>query len=333
MTFLRSLFLCLLVFILTFSTIYFYFESKIVNTGGFIYQHKGNEISGKEKRESPILIYNRVPKTGSTSLMNVAYELYSQNQFRVVQIRVTQYKHILTLSDQMSLVSNMSGWSNTPSLYHGHFAYFPLSRLGGHLNTRSSVFWINLVRKPLDRLVSHYYFLRYGDDVLTSKVRAKEGDTTTFDSCVEKAGPDCDPRKLWLQVPFFCGHSPQCWEAGSEWALGQAKANLVSQYLVVGVTEDLDSLVQVLEILLPQFFKGGSHFLTESGKSHIKKTRHKDEISPETIEKLKSSKIWKMEDNFYNFALKHFQNIKKTVLDQKKSGKETFFNFEKVRPR
>ena len=71
---------------------------------------------------------------------------------------------------------------------------------------------------------------RYGDDVLTSKVRAREGDTTrlvkgsaflllmpaftqvlfhstnadvhafSFDDCVEQGGPDCDPKKMWLQV-------------------------------------------------------------------------------------------------------------------------------------
>ena len=35
-------------------------------------------ISSKEP--SQVLIYNRVPKTGSTSLMNVAYELYKQNK-------------------------------------------------------------------------------------------------------------------------------------------------------------------------------------------------------------------------------------------------------------
>ena len=129
--------------------------------------------------------------------------------------------------------------------------------------------YINLVRAPLDRLVSHYYFLRYGDDVLVNKVRsaswsrhifqtsssftllsawqvrAKEGDTTTFDACVAAAGPDCDPRKLWLQVPFFCGSAPQCWDPGSEWALATAKRNLASQYLVVGVTEEMNGFVQV----------------------------------------------------------------------------------------
>ncbi len=31
------------------------------------------------------------------------------------------------------------------------------------------------------------------------------GDTVSFDECVEERMPDCDPRKLWLQIPWFCG--------------------------------------------------------------------------------------------------------------------------------
>ena len=48
----------------------------------------------------------------------------------------------------------------------------------------------------------HYHHnFRYGDDVLVNKVRAKEGDTTTFDECVaQQLSPDCDPKRMWIQV-------------------------------------------------------------------------------------------------------------------------------------
>ena len=41
---------------------------------------KSKTRPGSNKESNPVLIYNRVPKTGSTSLMNVAYELYKQNK-------------------------------------------------------------------------------------------------------------------------------------------------------------------------------------------------------------------------------------------------------------
>ena len=37
-----------------------------------------NHLKSEEKTE--VLIYNRIPKTGSTSFMNVAYELFKDNQ-------------------------------------------------------------------------------------------------------------------------------------------------------------------------------------------------------------------------------------------------------------
>lgn len=36
--------------------------------------------------------------------------------------------------------------------------------------------YINVIRKPLDRLVSHYYFIRYGDDLRPQRVLKKMGD-------------------------------------------------------------------------------------------------------------------------------------------------------------
>lgn len=45
---------------------------------------------------------------------------------------------------------------------------------------------------------------------------------------------------------------------GSRWALDQAKYNLVNEYLLVGVTEELEDFIMILEAVLPRFFKGAS---------------------------------------------------------------------------
>lgn len=43
---------------------------------------------------------------------------------------------------------------------------------------------------------------------------------------------------------------------GSRWAYEQAKSNLINKYLLVGVTEQLEEFVAVLEATLPMYFKG-----------------------------------------------------------------------------
>lgn len=51
---------------------------------------------------------------------------------------------------------------------------------------------------------------------------------------------------------------------GNEWALQEAKKNLVEKYLLVGITEDITSFISVLETVLPEFFKGASEHFASS---------------------------------------------------------------------
>lgn len=65
-----------------------------------------------------------------------------------------------------------------------------------------------------------------------------------------------NPRKHQLTV--FLVIFDVCRNAGSRWALEQAKYNLVNEYLLVGVTEDLEDFIMILEAALPRFFKGAT---------------------------------------------------------------------------
>ncbi len=51
--------------------------------------------------EELIVIYNRVPKTGSTSFAGIAYELCLKNKFHVLHINVTKNNHVLSVPDQV----------------------------------------------------------------------------------------------------------------------------------------------------------------------------------------------------------------------------------------
>ncbi|VVC93174.1 unnamed protein product, partial [Leptidea sinapis] len=275
-----------------------------------------------------VVIYNRVPKTGSTSFVGVAYDLCKRNHFKVLHINITANMHVMSLSNQYKFAQNVTKWREVkPALYHGHMAFLNFDRLG----TYSKPIFINLIRKPLDRLVSYYYFLRHGDNFRPHLVRKKHGDKMTFDECVEKGQPDCDPSNMWLQVPFFCGHAAQCWKPGNKWALEQAKHNLVNHYLLVGVTEEMADFISVLEAVLPRLFKGASEHYLNSNKSHLRQTSSKLEPTQDTVKKIQQSDIWKMENELYEFAYEHFKFVKRKVLAKDGIG-QTYF-YEKIRPK
>lgn len=51
--------------------------------------------------EDVVVIYNRVPKTASTSFMGLVYDLCKQNKYHVLHINVTNNMHTLTFANQV----------------------------------------------------------------------------------------------------------------------------------------------------------------------------------------------------------------------------------------
>ena len=60
----------------------------------------------------------------------------------------------------------------------------------------------------------------------------------------------------------------------------RAKANLLNEYLIVGINEEMDKFVELLEVQIPYIFKGASEKL--KNQDHIRVTNHKDPVSEET---------------------------------------------------
>ncbi|GAA6097275.1 heparan sulfate 2-O-sulfotransferase 1 [Tachysurus ichikawai] len=88
-------------------------------------------------RESPalsesddfLIIYNRVPKTGSTSFTNIAYDLCAKNRYHVLHINTTKNNPVMSLQDQVRFVRNVTSWNEMkPGFYHGHVAYLDFSK-------------------------------------------------------------------------------------------------------------------------------------------------------------------------------------------------------------
>ena len=315
---------------------------------GYTKRESENETFKQSLADKPkqlLVIYNRIPKTGSTTFANVAYTLAARNHFSVVHVNITRNSHILSLRDQQIFCQNVTTWSERlPALFHGHFAFINFDRLGcSNYFQHFHPVYINIVRDPIDRLISYFYFLRHGDDFRPGLKRRKAGKNDTFDECVAAGSRDCEPRLLWKQIPFFCGQSADCWEPGNPWALEQAKSNLVNNYLAVGTLDQMRQFVRMMEIVLPHFFQGAFRVLDsgQMGGDHLRKTTTKYMPSNATLERFKKAagNILRLENDFYNFAHRHFDHAyvqlfgPSTIPAENVSPLESLFHFEKIRPK
>lgn len=55
-----------------------------------------------DESDDVVIIYNRVPKTASTSFTNIAYDLCGKNKYHVLHINTTRNNPVMSLQDQVS---------------------------------------------------------------------------------------------------------------------------------------------------------------------------------------------------------------------------------------
>ncbi|VDK75575.1 unnamed protein product [Onchocerca ochengi] len=286
----------------------------------------------KSSYRSSIVIYNRVPKTGSTTLTNaVMYSLCHRNGFSVIHLNLTRNRYLMNIVDQRRFIDNITNWKERmPAVYHGHVAFINFNRFG-----LPNPVYINLVREPLERLISYYYFLRYGDNYRIGLKRSRAGNNETFDECIVRKGRDCDMKQIWLQIPYFCGTDHFCSEVGNKRALEQAKINLINYYLLVGLTDQMRDFIELLELLLPSFFRGALKNFDSLDKKHanLRHTNRKIPPNKATVEAVHKDPLYIMEREFYDFVRKEFNEIRRRILDE--STNELLppqFHYEKIKP-
>lgn len=103
----------------------------MINIVGNEYHKQINTIKvvKKNTKDDAIIIYNRVPKTGSTSFIGVAYDICKKNDFHVIHVNISSNNHVLSLPNQYSIVQNITKWNDMkPVIYHGHFAYLDFAK-------------------------------------------------------------------------------------------------------------------------------------------------------------------------------------------------------------
>ncbi|XP_072035446.1 uronyl 2-sulfotransferase-like [Amphiura filiformis] len=268
----------------------------------------------KSEEDSPAqpqdhVVFNRVGKCGSRSVIALLRHLAIINNFNLIS-SVVNNMTVIHEAWQESIVYSIEQFK-TPFLVQRHLYYVDFTYYGA-----KPPVYINIIRDPLARMVSQYYFRRFGDGKIingTHKDRysgPEEERNQTFDDCVLRSKWECTGLNTFYIVPFFCGQHTNC-RTPSMWALNQAIENVEEDYLFVGILEELEDSLSVLERLLPSMFKGAlEHYLHPLDTSAMTSTAtlHKKKPSPQ-VEQIMKEAMW-FEYQFYNYVRYKFNQTR-----------------------
>ncbi|XP_072157960.1 uronyl 2-sulfotransferase homolog pip isoform X2 [Bemisia tabaci] len=272
-----------------------------------------NALNNTRKSPKDILFFNRVPKVGSQTFMEMLRRLSARNKFDFHRDHIQRVETIrIGVREQYDL-SRMIDTFSPPAVYVKHicFVNFTSYRIPQPI-------YVNMVRDPVERVISWYYYVRapwyyverkqaFPDLPLPDPSWLKKD----FETCVLQHDRECqyiegetregigDHRR---QTMFFCGQGNECLPFNSQAALENAKRAVEENYAVVGILEDMNTTLTVLENYVPRFFKGSSYIyqVEMQGFRKINRNAFKPTISEEIKNIIRRN--FTREIEFYQFC-------------------------------
>jgi len=275
------------------------------------------------------VFHNKLPKSGSTTMKYIISTLQKANNFHMDYQAPCIHKATCATDLQDGIGAEQTLATHVKEEREKNPGKFILLKHQYWLNfTRFGMeqpTYINVVRDPVTRFASMYYFQRYGFANMGSADRqgvqrhtwkgTEEDIKQTLDECVTRESDECT-EPLQVLVRYFCGTDSQClmksstmgkfgskndWEKVAN-AAQIARKNIIEQYHAIGVMENFEETLALFEKVLPQFFTGAqaaynSQFVRT--KRDSSKTAHTDGFSNSTRAWLESGPL-RYEMDLYN---------------------------------
>uniref|UniRef100_A0A3B4UZQ1 Uronyl 2-sulfotransferase n=1 Tax=Seriola dumerili TaxID=41447 RepID=A0A3B4UZQ1_SERDU len=244
------------------------------------------------------VVYNRVGKCGSRTVVILLRLLAEKHQFNLVSSDIHN-KTRLTKHEQEVLT----------------YIFLCLC-----LRFRiEQPVYINIIRDPINRFLSNYFFRRFGDwrgeqnHLIRTPGMKDDERYLDINVCILENYPECSNPRVFYIIPYFCGQHPQCREPGV-WALERAKQNVLENYLLVGILEELEDVLLLLERLLPHYFTGVLNIYKSPDyrkMGNMTGTVRKHTPTLEALQVLYHRMRYEYE--FYNFIRDQFHLTKKKI--------------------
>ncbi|XP_024945526.1 heparan sulfate 2-O-sulfotransferase 1 [Cephus cinctus] len=172
------------------------------------------------EKNDHVLMLTRVPGAGAEILVLILQRLQGYNAFKHIRLPPGDDGLLTSLQQELLVeeITSIIRQEAVPLSFDGDVRFLNFSAFG-----RQSPTYISLVRYPLD----------------PRNLKSFRPGETRHGS-----------------ILHFCGQDPRCTQRNSSWALEQAKTNVLRWCPVVGILEDIEVTLKVLENTFPYFFNG-----------------------------------------------------------------------------
>lgn len=200
------------------------------------------------------VFHNKLPKCGSTTMHNIVGLLSRKNNFTYWKIM----SGVMKFTDEETLIQALKMRYREPFFLLQHHFWMDFTKYSMHQPT-----FVNLIRDPISWFQSHYTFMRFGMNKGRAEDAPKLG--SDIDDCIQNKEKNCVSNQ-WTYIEFFCGSEKLCatmkasYEAGDvdvkRQVLEIVKRRVVKDYFIIGILEQFEDTLALLETMLPMFYKG-----------------------------------------------------------------------------
>ncbi|XP_017072086.2 heparan sulfate 2-O-sulfotransferase pipe isoform X3 [Drosophila eugracilis] len=227
------------------------------------------QLNNTPRAQLDTIFFNRITKTGSEKMMELLKILGKRNDFEARRDVEGLYEVVIMHDAYAKNFLRTEVLNCTrANTYTKHVAYLDFDQLD-----EPWPIYINLVRDPIERLVSWFYYVRapwhfaerrevFGDAIALPEIDWLK---KNFNQCIEERDPECVFEQMEMgnladhrrQSLYLCGQvTAVCMPFNSHEAMQRAKKNVEEHYAVVGTWEDTNVTLSVLEGYIPRFFAG-----------------------------------------------------------------------------
>jgi hypothetical protein len=245
------------------------------------------------------VVYNRVPQCGSSILIELAEKLAVRNNFTLVVD--DEFK------PNAKRIGEVIGALPPRTFYVNHCGFWPAAP--------PDVAWINLLRDPVARTMSGYYYkvdpAARGEGPVKEALQELQQEKKCgcfkreFDMCVRQRRNKNCPLDMSSAASYFCSPDEAC-------SIELAHARATSRYAFVALADEMVRSVASLEAILPSWFAGASELFSEMKDTNMASTTERNPLTGTTMEGCVSNaaKHMLLEVETNRYELDFFEEIK-----------------------